>query len=767
MKIKLIISIALISLVSINNISSQSKIDILKTILIKDNIKHPELFRNYGDAILFENPTINKTKNNRVTEIDTLDLYWQVLRKVIEQDPKSFDERFEIKQFIRAFLADFLDRYGDQEYDKLKTIYKSLPDTSYLREGSLLIPFYQYQVYKGIKNIFEKQVQPNTHLSYSIAKPNRNTSADKEEYFNNCKDLFNSVQKHYEQRVLKDTVCGWYSFQSNHLLFYKTLEDILFDSSTEDLKKLNKFRWGGWCGTGSEYFYTKQELVELLILLRERDYLSILGRKDYYFGTNIGEKIKIKLLNLCNIDWIDYYTGAILSGKLNSIPSFFTKSGSDKAAQILFELKDSISNKGWYIVKCAEFINPTSEQESEYSVFFDENQFLKKYELGLPFPSFAVNNDLKKKLKQEILSISQTADELYLCHSSIDALQKINFDEDVNWALLVLTKSRFSIIRKNAANVLKEKGITVDLPKDDGKIKFKFMIDGMPLKKDMIRWELYNASTPSKSFLNSTNRTNDEGILFITRDLLLDRIAEIQKIVFYPDSWNGGGKQAIFYCESYLPKDLNDTTIINISTVSVSIRFHLNRNSDFYKKKKMQIHAFPSEVSTIDYEPEVQEEFSFPNRFQKNIKCSFFAYVPGAVPWSSPIQDTLKDDIVMDAYLENGTVVTFNIVPPGGKEADKGVVFDLERIGKSKWEDLFYYDYSLGGYKYLPIGEYNLIISSSAEKKSKYQKNDNNCGEQIVAEYSDYKGKIISFTVSEGSPPEINLGTIILDPIDQ
>ena len=65
----------------------------------------------------------------------------------------------------------------------------------------------------------------------------------------------------------------------------------------------------------------------------------------------------------------------------------------------------------------------------------------------------------------------------------------------------------------------------------------------------------------------------------------------------------------------------------------------------------------------------------------------------------------------------------------------------------------------------MPIGEYNLIISSSAEKKSKYQKNENECSEQIIAEYPDYERKIISFTISEDSPPEIDLGIIKLEPI--
>jgi hypothetical protein len=634
-----------------------------------------------------------------------------------------------------------------------------------LRGESFLIPFVQYQVYKEIKNIFEKQIHPITNINYLEPIQNKNSPNFKDTYFKSCKELFNAVQEHYQQRVLKDTSCGWYSFQSNEQLFYKTIEGILFNSTRDDLKNLNKFSWGGWCGTGSEYFYNKQLLVELLILLRERDYLSILGRKDHYSGPDLAGKSKIKLLELCNIDWIDYFTGAILSGKLNNVPSIFTKRGSDKAALNFLEYKDSISSKGWYIIKCAEFINPSSEHDREYFDYFDDNQFLKNYEYNLPLTVIPVNDELKNKLKHEIINVSSTADEFYLCQSAIDALQKIKFDEDVKAAFLLFTKSKFSIIRGNAANILKKKGVVVSLPDDDGKVKYKFLVNGKPLKQDKIRCEFYKASRLDRPFLNDSEKTNEDGILSITRDLLLDHVDEIKKIVFYPDKSNGGGKEVIFVCESVLPKNLNDTTTIDIQAAKVLVKFHLNRNTDFYRDKKMNVNAFPPNIITLDFSSDIKEIFAFPMKFQKKMKCSFSAYIPGSTTWHSSLMEIQQDSILLDAYLENGTNVTLHIEPPGGKDADKWVLFDLTRIGKSRWEDSFYYDYFLGGFESLPIGEYNLIISSSAEKKSKYQKSENECSEQIIAEYPDYEGKIISFTISEDSPAVIDLGIIKLEPV--
>lgn len=746
------------------NILGQNKIETLQQITLQDGSDLVKSIGHYRMSSLFDDPFQKKKNASIHSDIDTLDLYWEVLKKIVAYNPKSYEEQRDISYFLPQLLTDIIKDFGDQQYEELTTIYKSLPDTSYLRGESFLVPFVQYQVYKEIKQIIEDKTKPSHYLSDSIISFDENTKQKKLECINKYKLLFNSVKNHYQQRALSDTSCGWFSVQYNERLFYKTIEEILFNSSINDFKNLNKFRWGGWCGTGSEYFYSKQLLVELLILLREKDYLSILGRADYYSGPNLSGKTKIKLLELCNIDWINYYTGSILSGEFNSIPSFFTSAG-DKAALNLFEFRDSITNKGWYIVKCAEFFNPDFEKDRDYFDFFDDNQFLQNYEYSLPFNIIPVNHEIKNKLKQEIIDISSKADEFNLCQFSIDALTKIKFDVDVKNALLSLTKSRFSMIRNNAANILKKKGVIVELPKDDGKIKFKFIVDEKPLKQDKIGWELYNNSKPDRPFLNGSEKTTDEGILYINRDILLDQIDEIKKIVFFPDEMNGGAKQVVFEYSSQFPKNLNDTTIIKILTVSVSVQFHLNRTDDFYKNKKMRIFAFPPKVISLNYELGIKDIFEFPIRFQKNIRCSFSAYIPGALTWFSFIQDTLKDDVVLDAYLENGSNVTFNIVPPGGKDADKWVLFDLVKTGNSEWDNFWNYDYSISGYESLPIGEYNLIISSSAEKKSKYQKSENECSEQIIAEYPDYEGKIISFTISEDSPTVIDLGIIKLEPI--
>jgi len=743
----------------------QNKISRLNKILTLEGIELLAEIEEYRYSDYYDTLPHKKKIPNINTRIDTLELYWKVLNKSIALKPNSFDEKYDISDFITDLVNDILINNGSAEYERLVTEYKSLPDTSWLRDETFLVPMYQYQVYKEIDNAITNKVNPKSIIGFpENLRPNV-LNKTKKRNIEDSKALFDSIKSHYNQRISINTPCDWYSFQSNHLLFYKTMEQILFNQSSEDLEKLSKFTWGGWCGTGSETFYNKKNLVELLILLRERDYLAVLGRGYFYGAPNLHEKTAVKFLELCGLDWIDYYTGAISSNKLRNIPSIFTKSGSDKAAQNLLELKDSIKNKGWYINKCVQFINPISKKEGEYLSFNNENILFNKLENKIPYPTIPVNYELKKILKDEIINISLKADEFYLCQSAINVLQKLKFDERVKDAFLFLVNSKYSMIRNNAAKILKKNGISIKLPVDNGKIKYRFLVDGKPLKQDKIRWELYDNSNSRRYFLCGSETTNEKGILLITSDTILDHISKIKKIIFYPDKSNGGGKEVIFYVESILPKNFSDTKTIHVSTAKISMRFHLNRDADFYLNKKMNIQAFPPKLSMLDFRTDIKEEFEFPVRFQKNIRCSFSADIPGALSWSSSFRDTIRNDLLLEVYLENGTTVIFKLLPPGGKKADERVLFKLEKKNESGWGSFFYYGYSIGGYESLPVGEYRLKISSSEEKKSKYQKNKKECSEIIPTDYADYEGKTIPFTITKNSPVKIDLGIIKLDTV--
>ncbi len=177
---------------------------------------------------------------------------------------------------------------------------------------------------------------------------------------------------------------------------------------------------------------------------------------------------------------------------------------------------------------------------------------------------------------------------------------------------------------------------------------------------------------------------------------------------------NGGGKQVIFYKESVLPQDLHDTTVIKISSAKVSIKLHLNRKHDFYKNKKMDVDLFPPKSSYLNYKVDVKDVFDIPVRIQKTMKFSVSLYVPVSKMCNPSYFETYKDSMMINAYLENGTNVIFQIKSPGGDKSDKCVLFDLKNKVSNILHDFFAYDYNLNLYENLPVGEYQLIICSSA-----------------------------------------------------
>lgn len=106
----------------------------------------------------------------------------------------------------------------------------------------------------------------------------------------------------------------------------------------------------------------------------------------------------------------------------------------------------------------------------------------------------------------------------------------------------------------------------------------------------------------------------------------------------------------------------------------------------------------------------------------------------------------------VDAYLKPGSNLKFSVIVPGLGETSIGRLY---RDGK----ELNSY-YPAGEVKYLPCGSYVLKIPGSGAFERRR-------GEREIARGPDevaFNGRDISFTISPGSPPLIDLGEITLDP---
>jgi hypothetical protein len=332
---------------------------------------------------------------------------------------------------------------------------------------------------------------------------------------------------------------------------------------------------------------------------------------------------------------------------------------------------------------------------------------------------------------------------------------------------LIYTKSKFSQVKESAARILKQNGIIVNLPKDDGMLAYRLLVDNRTLKNQEVYWEIFGDSSAYMHIMSSDGKTNENGVVTIPRDLVLSVNKEIKRIRFSSGMFGEKNKDLLFFYDTPMPTNYFDTTIINIPTCKVILNLKLNRDPEFYLNKKMNVYLSTYISSyNLNFSCAVKDTMQFSQKIQKGQDYYLSIDVPGSERWSD-FFEIQNDTHFVNIELKHGTSVIFEIVTPGDKQPDDDVMFDIIKNDSSE-SDYFFspYDYELRGYQSLPIGEYTLKILSSEEKRIK-RESENWSKNEILKEYASYEGKEIKFTITEDSPEVIDLGIIKLELINK
>ena len=694
---------------------------------------------------------------------DTLKAYWALIEKIISITPEEFRDRFGATRSLEHIIYDMIKIAGDSEFSKLLEYYQTIPDSNYYKFNSFLFTLCNGWIKREIDKIIQNKINSESNLmpmqSYDVPSALESVSSELQEDWL----LFNSFRDYYKYRLDQDTTCQWYYVQKHYDLFQKKVEEILLSDSPEQLNEVMRFRWGGWCGTGSEGFYSEQQMAVLMILIRTRDFSAILGNPN--FTDNIGYKNFRKLIELCDHNWINYYTGIISDGKFCNLSPEFYRQGGDKAAQMLIKLKNykfkDVYQQKCYLGICSHFLKKEKKYDYFPNIDFYANPFYAD-EYKNDFENrVAISEKTKDELINVIIEIGNDENNIDIAKTVIRIFENLEFNQKIKIQLLNYTNSEYKFVRDGAAKILKKNGIVVSLPEDDGKIKFRLLVDGNPLTNFDLGYELENSSS-SFGYQNGNGRTTDKGIFNLNKDELLETNKENPKIRFRSNS--GAGKsQIFFFCtEMIIPNNISDTIDVFIATGNLRINFEFNRDKDFYEDKQLSIYFSGTncQLHYIELTSILQDSYILPLKIQKG-EYFINVSIPGSIDWHNFIEIN-SDTTTQLVNLEFGTSVKFKIKAPGGEKADNEVSFKLIQNNITDDFSFSHYDYILEGYEPLPIGTYTLKIFSSEEKKVRIKENSRNSCDEIIPDYVDYEGKEISFTIDTNSPEFIDLGLIEL-----
>lgn len=541
--------------------------------------------------------------------------------------------------------------------------------------------------------------------------------------------------------------------QQNWPAFYKVIGDFLGGRSKDTVAQMAAFEWGGWCGTGSEQLYGPKHRTLFMALWKQGRYDLALGALmagadyDRYLLRFRPQKQAWpeQFLAACGVPWEKLYAGATLDGQARTAE--MAAYGSEQSARLLEVMAPlpTIVARRDYLQAVAAFVMPPP---------FSWGPMPEVVAGGRLSSRPAVAPDLQKRLL-EILHAQMRPDAgLQTLEDTSDLLKGLRRPESLD-VLKSALKMPYNRVRQNASEALQLMGQKVEPLPVAPKVGFRVLLNGQPLKGADLQWEMRAGTQQSVS---SGGTTDAEGVLHLERDYLADTQRKITNVVLSSATLKSPA-QTWIEVAAPAPANLNARTDITLSTGSLALKAEGFQEG----AQTMEVRLHTERLRTYGkYFEAISEWMPLPaNRpavfpaLQRG-RYRLEARAPGAALWQSQDLTLDKEPLQVTATLQKGADVRFELIAPGGESRDRAPDHALARDGKAISDTYRYYDFLSSTYRGLPAGRYTLKVKPSRERR------ENARGAATTA--PPYEGEERAFTIGEGSPGLIDLGTISLKP---
>ncbi len=706
--------------------------------------------------------------------------FWRLFDQLEKQSDK--DQTIE-SLLATEYLVNAILKYGSEvDYDKLLSIYQTIPADSN-RHSAFMDALSEYWIKQELIKILDEP-NPQGVIVPSSDEPLPQHLANAPQELQNAWRLYQGVMSAFEKELENYKDKYWIHTQLNWSVFYGVIADFLEGREKNAVGKMLPFEWGGWCGTGSDQLLVPKYRTIWMAFLKDRNYLISIGafmtfmneaRYSYQWKRDeAGEDfyLRQKFIEKSGMDWEKIFIGAVLDKQSHHLTTLGTY-GSTQAAEYLSQLLTldfmDESAKSDYMRANAAFITPGCIV-GNYGTFSSADITRKSQEV---IPESVQKNllvALTSQVHQEASSETMDA----LSH----LLTKLCRQEtkDALWQIL---NSPYPEARKRAVMTLQAMGEKAELPKDEGPVNIRLLVNGSPLANTDVWWTL---PRDTQSTVSSTARTNQNGQLSLKRDYFVNPkmkpklTIEINKMKSHQD---------IFFhhtMDEFV--NLDQPVEINLKTTSLILDLHLPRKQEYYKDKTISIFLYydkPSsyitaegESKSISYYRVIGEDLHMPVSSQLAFphlsagKYQLTVFVPGSAVWAQTDIELNEEAKTLTVDLEPGADLKFEVVAPGEDKRDPYVSYDLltEDGHKPQTDNHWpvHYDYRTKSYRGLPQGKYVLTILSSEEKEKKQRNLRRDDREEILPQYPPYEGETHQIIIDDQSPDVINLGTIFLKP---
>lgn len=545
------------------------------------------------------------------------------------------------------------------------------------------------------------------------------------------------------------------SFQQNEDRYWRLMCDLLRDDHvTESVKLVDRFAWGGWCGTGSEEFGIPQAYARVICDVLEKRWGDMADEVLAQAG-NLDPALSARLLAAVLADpyeavrtWAGYV-------RAREDETFYWEERYQSLLAISICLADE---------RRLDFLESLLEQvRGKTSVFKAIGKFIptaKRNSVGWGIPDEWPSHGLHL-----VQSIPTTASEQKRAMELLnrEAFSELRVKDATELAWILAQKQRresipalrqllnhpSETVAKQAAEGLVAMGEKAEIPEKLGDVRCVITLNGKPLSV----WSVRRIVTAEKSQNASSAPTSEDGILLLPRDWFLEPGEPVKRIVLT----NVESPSLItprFVVEVTPPAaDSREPIPVNIEAEALALRLVLPRPMEEYHGREMAVTLRSAraaelpvysgrDVISLPVTDRVEFPALAPGAYQIELR------IPGSATWKGEFVAGEKE--VQEISLSRGSDVHFALQPIEAWQL--GVV--LPQLWRDGREFPAEFDYAAKTFRGVPPGAYTFRIPSSAELQ-KSQGADSFDGPL-------FSGAERSFEIKSDSPIEIDLGEIPL-----
>lgn len=550
-------------------------------------------------------------------------------------------------------------------------------------------------------------------------------------------------------------------FQAHEADYWKLLIEMLTGQGGPFTERVLAFRWGHWCGTGSERFYAPQSRAILMALLQDQRWseaagASLAARPDgpmrgtaRVLSSLVSDPVVVVAGGLAfqSLPPHDYYKRQGMTGLLGLMAVL----PGDERVRLLTMLVPWIppdSRRDYYRV-LGKFVpiveDPNSDGSAERWMIGDmsgdnldelvaERVDEKGQALALDFLCSQATASLPVEAAQELVRVFRPKR-----HPVIRS------------ALRRLLEHPSATVATEAATALAERGEKVEIPAKLGPVRYQLTINGQPYAGRRVSWTVQKKEGSTSSEVT----TSAEGVAELSRDDFLDGTIEgvALRSVEMADLL-----QPWFSILLPAPPPTNDLHPANVETMRQTLHLDLPRPDADLAGQTMEIVLWGAQDAKnqrlgfwmpVKFSLPAARKIVLPNIQRGTYRLEI--RIPGFTTWNDAFEVGASEKLTLP--FQRARDVRLTVQPPSGWN-EFSIIPELWKNGKRISTD---WDYEKHLFRGVSVGAYTLHLPSSAEVRKRVHFG--------LPDGPEFSGADIPFEVTSENPQPLDLGVIPLEKV--